>query len=94
MARARAFALHYCPGLVRRWAIALVFALVSAMAAGVGYGWVTEPYAAELATLRSHAEFAGFVEHRIMTMTAAERRQLDALMRWDTPTRDGPTKSR
>ena len=76
--------LRFWPGIVKRWAIALVFALASAAVAGAGYGWVTEPYAAELETLRSRTEFADFVEHRIITMTAAERRQFDALMRWDT----------
>ena len=87
--------LRFWPGIVKRWASALVFALASAAVAGAGYGWVTEPYAAELAKLRSQFEFADFIEHRIITMTPAERRQLDALMRWDTPpTRDGPTKSR
>ena len=87
--------LRFWPGIVKRWAIALVFALASAAVAGVGYGWVTEPYAAELATLRSRAEFADFIEHRIIVMTPAERRQLDTLMRWNPPsTRDGPTKSR
>ncbi len=87
--------LRFWPGLVRRWAIALVFALASAAVAGAGYGWVTNPHAAELATLRSRAEFADFIEHRIIVMTPAERRQLDALMRWDTPpNRDTPTKSR
>jgi hypothetical protein len=86
--------LRFWPGIVKRWAIALAFALASAAVAGVGYGWVTEPYAAELATLRSRAEFADFIEHRIITMTPAERRQLEALIRLDTPPkRDTSTKS-
>src|SRR5258705_8934506 len=42
--------LRFWPGIVKRWAIALVFALASVAVAGAGYGWVTEPYAAELAT--------------------------------------------
>jgi len=64
--------------------IALVFALASASAAGAGYAWVTNPYASELATLRSRAEFDSFVDRRLLTMTAAERRQFDALMKRKT----------
>jgi len=73
---------RFWPGVWRRWALALVFGLASAAAAGAGYAWVTNPYASELATLRSRAEFDSFVEHRLLTMTAAERRQFDALMKW------------
>ena len=73
---------RFWPGVWRRWALALVFALASAGAAGAGYALLTKPYANELATLRSRAEFDSFVEHRILTMTAAERRQFDALMKW------------
>jgi hypothetical protein len=61
----------------------LVFALASAAAAGAGYSWWTKPYAAELEILRSRMEFATFVEHRVLTMTPAERRRFDALMKWD-----------
>ena len=50
------------PAVVRRWALALVFALVSAAATGAGYAWITRPYEAELAALRSRAEFAELVE--------------------------------
>ena len=75
--------LRFWPGVIRRWAVALVFALASAIAAGAGYAWRTEPYTAELASLRSRAEFANFVEHRVFTMTPAERRQFDTLMKWN-----------
>ena len=79
---------QFWPGVWRRWALALVFALVSAAAAGSGYGWITKPYATELAALRSRAELADAIERRILTMTPAERRQLDALMKWkSSPTR-------
>jgi hypothetical protein len=77
--------LRFWPGVIRRWTVALLFALVSAAIAGAGYAWWTEPYAAELASLRSRAEFASFVEHRVLTMTPAERRQFDALMKWKPP---------
>lgn len=74
-------------GVLRRWALALVFALASASAAGAGYAWVTQPHAAEFAVLRSRAEFADFVEQRVLTMTPAERRQFDALIKWKAPPR-------
>lgn len=80
---------RYWPGVIWRWAVAVVFAVASAAVAGAGYGWVTAPYVAELATLRTRAEFAAVVEHRMMAMTATERRQLDALMRWGVSPRRG-----
>ena len=70
------------PAVVRRWALALVFALISAAAAGAGHAWVIRPYEAELAALRSRNEFAELIEHRVLTMTPSERRQFDALMKW------------
>ena len=73
---------RFWPGVWRRWAVALVFALASAVAAGAGYGWITKPYTTNLAALRSRAELADLIEQRILTMTPAERRQLDALMKW------------
>jgi hypothetical protein len=80
--------LRFWPGVIRRWAVALVFAVASAAAAGAGYAWWTKPYADELAALRSRIEFASFVEHRVITMTPTERRQFDALMKLHvSPTR-------
>ena len=79
--------LRFWPGVIRRWVIALVFAVASAAVAGASYAWWTKPYAAELASVRSRAEFASFVEHRVLTMTATERRQFDALMKWNLPGR-------
>ena len=55
----------------------------STAAAGAGYAWVTRPYQAELATLRSRMDFTEYIEHRAMTMTPLERRQFDTLMRWN-----------
>ena len=75
------------PALIRRWALALVFALASALAAGAGYAQATQPYQTELAALRSRMDFAELVEHRALTMSAAERRQFDALMKWNTLTK-------
>ena len=39
----------------------------------------SRPYAAEIAALRSRAEFVDLVEQRVVTMTGSERRQFDAL---------------
>ena len=69
--------LRFWPGLMRRWTIAVIFALASAAVGGAGYAWWTKPFAGELASLRSRAEFATFVEHRVLTMTPAERRQFE-----------------
>ena len=75
------------PAVVRRWALALVFALISAAVAGASYAWVTRPYEAEPAAFHSHSEFTELVEHRVLTMTPAERRQFDALMKWNPSTK-------
>ncbi len=69
-------------GVARRWAVALIFALVSAWAAGAGYAFVTKPWEAELTALRARTGFAELVEHRVAKMTRTERRQFDALMKW------------
>jgi hypothetical protein len=79
--------LRFWPGVFRRWVVALVFALASAAAAGARYAWATKPYAVELAALRSKVGFADFLEHRVLSMTPAERRQFDALMKSKPPNR-------
>ena len=76
---------RFWPGLARRWAVALALAWASAAAAGAGYAWWTKPYTAELAALRSRVGFGDFVEHRMLTMTPAERRQFETLMKWKPP---------
>jgi hypothetical protein len=48
-------ALRFWPGVARRWAVALILALVSAWAAGAGYASVTKPWEAELTALRARA---------------------------------------
>jgi hypothetical protein len=40
--------LRFWPAVWRRWALAVVFALAAAAAAGVGYAWWSEPCVAEL----------------------------------------------
>jgi hypothetical protein len=77
--------LRFWPGVFRTWIVALVFALVSAAATGAGYAWATKPYDAELAALRSRVTFVDLVEHRVLTMTPAERRQFHTLMKWKPP---------
>lgn len=73
---------RFWPGVVRRWIVALLLALGSSAAAGASYAWATKPYAAELEALRTRMAFVEFVEHRVVTMTPAERRQFDTLMKW------------
>jgi hypothetical protein len=73
---------RYWPGLMYRWVAASLFAMASVYVAAVGYARVTKPFAEELERLRPHAEFGQLVEDRMSTMTPAERRQLDALMKW------------
>ncbi|HEX4566820.1 MAG TPA: hypothetical protein VH138_09315 [Vicinamibacterales bacterium] len=70
-----------------RWVVAAMFALASAAAAGAGYAWITKPYAAEIDDLKARMQFAEYVEHRVVEMTPAQRRQFDALMQWPAPTR-------
>ena len=69
-------------GVVVRWVIAAVFAIVAAAAAGAAYVAFTRPYDRELEQLRNQAAFGQFVEQRALSMSAPERRQFDALMRW------------
>jgi hypothetical protein len=76
--------LRFWPGVLLRWIVALAFALASAAAAGAGYGWATKPYAVELVSLRSRAEFADFVQHRIAAMSPTERQQFERLLRLNT----------
>ena len=73
---------RFWPGVWRRWALALVFALASAAAAGAGYAAAARPW---MADLRARLDLAAFVESRVLTMTPAERRQFDSLMKWGSP---------
>jgi beta-glucosidase-like glycosyl hydrolase len=50
-----------------------------------GYAWVTQPDAAEFGALRDRAGLSEIIAQRMATMTAAERRQFDALMKWHSP---------
>ena len=74
--------LRFWPGVWRQWVLAVLFALASAAAAGV---WWTEQYAPGLKELRTRAELADTIAARMATMTQAERRQFDTLMKLRTP---------
>ena len=68
-------------GVLWRWAMACLFALA---AIGVGQAvqvWADKPYSEELDRLRAQAAFAEVVQHRISSMTPAERQQFDRLMK-------------
>ncbi len=76
---------RFWPGVWRRWFVAVAFALASAMAFGAGWVWAKRPYDAELAALRARVELLDFVAQRVITMTPAERRQFDVLMKFNAP---------
>jgi hypothetical protein len=78
---------RYWPGVALRWIVAGIFALLSAATAGTVYARVTRPYEAEIRYLRQRQDFAEAVERRMLTMTPAERRQFDALMKLTTQER-------
>lgn len=79
---------RYWPAIWRRWVVAALFALAAAAAFGAGHVWASRPYEAEIASLRFRVEALDLVAARILTMTPAERRQFDILMKVKTsPTR-------
>jgi len=75
-------AYRFWPGVIYRWAFALAFALFAVWVSGAGYAWMNNDRDRELAVLRSRLEVLDFIEQRVATLTAAEQRQLDALMKW------------
>jgi len=75
------------PATWRRWAVAIALAVVTALAAGAGYVWAARPYAAELSSLRMRAELGDAIAHRMITMTPAERREFEILMKWTAATK-------
>lgn len=79
---------RFWPGVWRRWVVAVAFGLAALASFGAGYVWANRPYEAELVSLRRRVELLDFVVQRALTMTPAERRQFDALMKWaDSPKR-------
>jgi hypothetical protein len=85
IAQARAFrereTTAFWPAVARRWTIAIVFAVIFLFAAGAGYVWASRPYEAELASLRSRVAWLDAIAERVLTMTPAERRRFDDLMK-------------
>jgi hypothetical protein len=75
---------RFWPAMWRRWVVAVLFALAAAAAFGAGHVWASQPYEAELSSLRFRVEVLDAVGARILTMTPAERRQFDVLMKIDT----------
>ena len=75
---------RFWPAVWRRWGVALIFALASAAVFGAGYVWASRPYEAELTSLRSRVELLDAVAQRVIAMTPTERRQFDALMKWNS----------
>ncbi len=84
--RHREWEVHrFWPAVWRRWAVAMAFAVLTAVAAGAGYALIAKPHQTELANLRVRVEFLDAVARRVLLMTPTERRQFDALMKWDAP---------
>ena len=72
---------RFWPAVWRRWVVAVMFAVVTTGAASAGYVWAARPDAAELADLRARMDRLDVIAERVLTMTPAERRQFDALMK-------------
>src|SRR3954465_13145249 len=52
-------------GVVWRWVLACAFALAAVGIGAATYVWTSRPYAAEIERLRTQAQFADQIEHRI-----------------------------
>ena len=70
-----------------RWVLPCVFALATSAATGAALLWAWRPYAAELARLRTRAEFGELVESRVTAMTAIERQEFERLLKLSPPSR-------
>ena len=82
--RHREWEVHrFWPAVWRRWAVAATFVVLTAAAAGAGYAWLARPYETELTIPRTRIELLDVVAQRVLMITPAERRQFDALMKWD-----------
>jgi hypothetical protein len=76
---------RFWPAVWRRWTVALTFALAAATVSGAGYVWAARPYEVELASLRGCIRLLDLVAEHVISMTPAERRQVDALMKQRAP---------
>lgn len=72
---------RFWPAVWSRWAAAVALSLATLASFGAGYSLASRPHHAELASLRQRVELLDFVAQRVLTMTPAERRQFDALIR-------------
>lgn len=72
---------RFWPAVWRRWAVAVALVVVAETAAGAGYVWAGRPYERQLASLRGRAEFADELAQRILRLTPAQRKQVDALLK-------------
>jgi len=72
---------RFWPGVWKRWAAAVLLSVVTLASVGAGYAWTSRPYDVELERLRHQVELLDFVAQRMLTLTPAERRQFDALMK-------------
>ena len=70
-------AYRFWPGVVYRWAFALVFTLFAVWITGAGYAWVNNDRDREMAGVKSRLERLDFIEKRTASMTSSEKRQLD-----------------
>lgn len=74
-------AFRFWPGVVYRWAFALVFTLFAVWIAGAGYAWVSADRDRELTDLHSRLERLNSIEQRISTLSPAEQKQLESLLK-------------
>lgn len=84
-------AYRFWPGVVYRWAFAMAFSLLAVWLAGAGNAWINSDR--DLARLRARLERLDIIEQRIATLTPAEQKQLNVLMKWG-PLESGGRSSR
>jgi hypothetical protein len=78
---------QFLPSVARRWVLVRLFALAAAWIVGAGYAYATKPYDLELRELRARSTFVEAIEDRVLTMTPADRRKFEELLRPDVAKR-------
>lgn len=76
---------RFWPAVWRRWAAAVALAALTAFAGGAGYVWAVRPFERELEDLRARVGLMDSIAEQVIKMTPIERRQFDALMKWNEP---------
>jgi hypothetical protein len=71
----------FWPAVARRWTLAIGFALACLFAGSAGYEWASRPYDVELTDLRARVASLDAIAERVLTMTPAERRRFEELMK-------------